>query len=150
MVSCGGYHQQRWQTTTGSALDWKVFDSVQMLSYIVHNMSRFGQFGGFMVKLCFICWFYCLSSGWHVIAEWGFVSMLWFNSVILNSLCKLVQGLFSKDLSARWGIVICGLFVSKSMLNVINRLAHLKMVWLGPLFAPLKFRNREVISSHML
>ena len=85
-VSCGGHHQQRGKTTTGSALDGAILDFIQILSYLVHNMSRsqlylgfghFGwlpfllgqqQFGKFMVKLYFICWNYSLSSGWHIIA----------------------------------------------------------------------------------
>ena len=50
-VSCGGHHQQRGKTTTGSALDGAVFDFTQILAYLVHNMSRcqlylgFGHFG---------------------------------------------------------------------------------------------------------
>ena len=50
-VSCGGHHQPRGKTTTGSALDGAVFDIAQILAYLVHNMSRsqlylgFGHFG---------------------------------------------------------------------------------------------------------
>ena len=87
-VSCGGHHPQRGKTTMGSALDGAVLDIAQILAYLVHNISRsqlylgfghfgwlpsfFGQyyFGGFMVKLHFICWNYSFfSSGWHSIAE---------------------------------------------------------------------------------
>ena len=50
-VSCVGHHQQRGNTTTGSALDGAVLDFTQILAYLVHNMSRsklylgFGHFG---------------------------------------------------------------------------------------------------------
>ena len=50
-VSCGGHHQPRGKTTTGSALDGAVFDIAQILAYLVHDMSRsqfflgFGHFG---------------------------------------------------------------------------------------------------------
>ena len=50
-VSCGGHHQPRRKTTTGSALDGAVFDITQILAYLIHNMSRsqlylgFGHFG---------------------------------------------------------------------------------------------------------
>ena len=37
-VSCGGHHRPRGKTTTGSALDWAVFDMAQILAYLVHNM----------------------------------------------------------------------------------------------------------------
>ena len=84
-VSRGGHHRQRGKTTMGSALDGAVLDFTQILAYLAHNMNRaqsylgfghfgwlpsfFGQehFGGFMVKLYFICWNYFLSSGWHII-----------------------------------------------------------------------------------
>ena len=83
-VSCGGHHRLRGKTTTGSALDGAVFDIVQILAYLVQNISRsqfylgFGHFGwlpsfigqwhfgGLMVKLYFFCWNYFLSSGWHI------------------------------------------------------------------------------------
>ena len=50
-VSCGGHHRPKGKTTTGSALDGAVFDTAQILAYLVHNMSRsqlylgFGHFG---------------------------------------------------------------------------------------------------------
>ena len=50
-VSCGGHHRPKGKTTTGSALDGAVFDTAQILAYLVHNMSRsqlylgFGRFG---------------------------------------------------------------------------------------------------------
>ena len=50
-VSCGGHHRPKGKTTTGSALDGAVFDTGQILAYLVHNMSRsqlylgFGHFG---------------------------------------------------------------------------------------------------------
>ena len=86
-VSCGGHRWQREKTTTGSAVDGAVLDFSQILAYLVHKMSRsqlylgFGHFGwlpsfsnqwhfgGFMVKLYFICWNYSLSSAWHIIAS---------------------------------------------------------------------------------
>ena len=61
-----------------------VLDFTQIMAYLVHNVSRtqlylgfghfgwlpsfFGQqhFGGFMVKLYFICWNYSFCSGWHI------------------------------------------------------------------------------------
>ena len=70
----------------GVSSGWISTCFTQILAYLVHNMSRsqlylgfghfgwlpsfFGQkhFGGFMVKLYFICWNYSLSSGWHIIA----------------------------------------------------------------------------------
>ena len=94
-VSCGGHHRLTGRTTTGSALDGAVFDIAQILAYLVHNMSRsqlylgFGHFGWlppFLVNsilaglwLNFLCWNYSLSSGWHIIAAKGFVSMLGFS-----------------------------------------------------------------------
>ena len=39
-VSCGGHHRLRGKTTTGSALDWVLFDMGQILAYLVHNMIR--------------------------------------------------------------------------------------------------------------
>ena len=50
-VSCGGHHRPKGKTTTGSTLDGAVFDTAQILAYLVHNMSRsqlhlgFGHFG---------------------------------------------------------------------------------------------------------
>ena len=50
-VSCGGHHRPKGKTTTGSALDGAVFDTTQILAYLVHNMSGsqlylgFGHFG---------------------------------------------------------------------------------------------------------
>ena len=50
-VSCGGHQRQSGKTTAGSALDGAVLDFIQILAYLVHNMSRsqlylgFGHFG---------------------------------------------------------------------------------------------------------
>ena len=46
-VSCGGHHQLRGKTTTGSAPDGAVFGITQILAYLVHNMSRSQLYLGF-------------------------------------------------------------------------------------------------------
>ena len=71
-VSCGGHHQQRGKTTTGSALDGAVLDLTQILAHLVHNMSisqlylGFGHFGwppSFSINnILASLWLNCISS----------------------------------------------------------------------------------------
>ena len=103
---CDGHHHHEYggKTTTGPALDRSIFDCriwhtiwadpASILRVCPFTwLGLFGQwyFGGFMVKLYFLCWNHSLSSGWHIVASRGFVSVLGFSEVILDSLCKLIS-----------------------------------------------------------
>ena len=95
-VSRGGHHRQRGKTITGSAMNGAVLNFTQILTYLVHNMSRsqlylgfgwlpsfFGQqyFGGFMVELYFICWkysfiwltYHCSIGLWFSVRDCRFI-----------------------------------------------------------------------------
>ena len=110
-VSCGGHHRQRGKTTTGSALDGAVLDFTQILSYLVHNMSRsqlylgFGHFGWLPSTSVNNIFRLYGSIVFHLLKLLSFFWLTYYCSigpcfsvrvsyVIADTLCKLIQSLF--------------------------------------------------------